>query len=72
MRKILINKIKCNKCGDIIESTHRYDFKFCQRGAVAVNGGKDSLKRSYENSSDDYTELSEKECFDTSTVTLQN
>ena len=61
MRKILINKIKCNKCGDIIESTHRHDFKFCQCGAVTVDGGKDYLKRSYENSSDDYTELSEYE-----------
>ena len=61
MQKILINKIKCNKCGDIIESNHRHDCKFCQCGAVAVDGGKDYLKRSYENSSDDYTELSEYE-----------
>ena len=28
MRKILVNKIKCKKCGDIIESKTVHDFKF--------------------------------------------
>ena len=28
MEKIITNKIRCKKCGDIIESTHRHDFKF--------------------------------------------
>lgn len=41
MQKILVNKIRCNKCGDEIESTHRHDFKFCKCGAVAVDGGLD-------------------------------
>jgi len=59
MQKIHVNKIKCNKCGDIIESTHRYDFKYCKCGTVAVDGGKDYLKRCFINSSDDFTELSE-------------
>ena len=45
MEKIITNKIRCKKCGDIIESTHRHDFKFCKCGAVAVNGGKDYLRR---------------------------
>ena len=40
MQKILVNKIKCKKCGDVIESTHHYDFKTCQCGAVSVDGGK--------------------------------
>ena len=26
MKKIIVNKIKCNKCGDIIESTYRHDY----------------------------------------------
>ncbi len=45
MKKIIVNKIKCNKCGDIIESTYRHDFKFCKCGAVAVDGGHDHLRR---------------------------
>ena len=45
MKKIIINKIKCKKCGDIIESAHRDDFKFCKCGAVAVDGGHDYLRR---------------------------
>jgi len=45
MNKIIINKIKCKKCGDIIELTYRHDFKFCKCGAVAVDGGKDYLRR---------------------------
>ena len=57
MNKIIINKIKCKKCGDIIESTHRHDFKFCKCGAVAVDGGKDYLRRL--GNEDDYEELFE-------------
>ena len=45
MKRILINKIQCNKCGEVIESTSRHDFKFCKCGAVAVDGGKDYLRR---------------------------
>ena len=45
MKKIIINKIKCKKCGDIIESKHRHDFKICKCGAVAVDGGHDYPRR---------------------------
>lgn len=38
---IFVNKIRCNKCGDIIESISVHDFKFCKCGAVAVDGGHD-------------------------------
>ena len=59
MNKIIVNKIKCKKCGDVIESTYRHDFKSCKCGAVAVDGGKDYLRRiGYE---EDYEELSEVE-----------
>ena len=58
-RKIKTNKIKCNYCGDIIVSENRHDFKFCSCGKVAVDGGTDYLKRSYTNSTDDFTELTE-------------
>lgn len=44
-RQILVSKIKCNKCGDIIESRMVHDFKFCKCGAFAVDGGKDYLRR---------------------------
>jgi len=56
MKKIIENKIKCKKCGDIIESTHRHDFKFCKCGAVAVDGGHDYLRRC--GKLDSYEELS--------------
>ena len=42
---ILENKIKCNHCGDVIESKHRHDFKRCSCGRVAVDGGHDYLRR---------------------------
>ena len=45
MRKIVVNKIKCNKCGDIIESKSVHDFKFCKCKSVAVDGGHDYLRR---------------------------
>ena len=57
MKKIVRNRIKCKKCGEIIESTSRHGFKSC--GAVAVDGGKDYLRRV--GSKEDYEELVEYE-----------
>jgi len=45
MKKIQVNKIKCKRCGDIIESTYRHDYKVCKCGSVAVDGGHDYLRR---------------------------
>lgn len=42
---IKVNKIKCKKCGNIIESKTTNDLKRCSCGAVAVDGGKEYLKR---------------------------
>lgn len=44
-KEILSNKIKCLNCEDVIESHNRQDFKRCSCGSVAVDGGKDYLKR---------------------------
>ena len=44
--KIIHNRIKCLKCGDIIESEYRHDYKTCSCGACAVDGGHDYLRRS--------------------------
>jgi|AntAceMinimDraft_11_1070367.scaffolds.fasta_scaffold50842_3 tRNA(Ile2) C34 agmatinyltransferase TiaS len=54
---ILSNKVQCHKCGDIIESKHRHDFKWCSCGNVAVDGGKSYLKRAF-NEQGTWTELS--------------
>ena len=59
MEKIKINKIRCKRCGDIIESKTVHDFKFCKCGAV--DGGKEYLRRCFINTEDDYEELSEYE-----------
>lgn len=61
MEKIKINKIRCKRCGDIIESKTVHDFKFCKCGVVAVDGGKEYLRRCFINTEDDYEELSEYE-----------
>lgn len=54
---IISNKIKCKKCGDIIESKSTNDYKRCSCGAVAIDGGKDYLKRI--GNEKDYEEFSE-------------
>lgn len=51
---ILENKIKCNKCGDIIISENVHDFKQCSCKNCAVDGGFTYLKRC----GDDWTEMS--------------
>lgn len=58
MSKIIRNMIRCNTCGDTIESTSRHDFKYCKCGRVFVDSGHDYLCRGYTVSPVDFTELS--------------
>ena len=57
MQKIIVNKIKCIKCGDVIESSSIHDFRFCKCGSVAVDGGRNYLRRC--GNREDWEELSE-------------
>ena len=57
MTRIKVNKGKCNRCGDIIESKFRHDFKWCSCDTVFVDGGKDYLRRGGD--FEDFEELSE-------------
>ncbi|WP_445321713.1 DUF7695 domain-containing protein [Oceanobacillus sp. HCA-5259] len=41
MKKVIINRVRCKKCDDIIESIHSHDFKRCKCGAIFLDGGKD-------------------------------
>jgi DNA-directed RNA polymerase subunit N (RpoN/RPB10) len=43
--RIIRNAIRCVKCGDVIESTHVHDFRYCKCGTVAVDGGREYLRR---------------------------
>ena len=55
--KIIMNAIRCNLCGDEIESTSRHQYVTCSCGACAVDGGLDYLRRSFKEKGC-YTELS--------------
>lgn len=57
MEKILVNKIRCKKCGDAIESKTVHDFKFCKCGLVAVDRGHYYLRRIGKR--EDFDDLSE-------------
>lgn len=59
MRKILRNRVRCKRCGEIIESVNYWDINFCRCGRVAVEGGKRYLGRIAIFSNEDYEELSE-------------
>ena len=41
---IVVNKAQCKKCGDIVESLHRHDFKACSCGAIFVDGGLNYIR----------------------------
>ena len=43
--EIVLNQAQCALCKDIITSKHRHDFVWCKCGSVAVDGGRDYLKR---------------------------
>ena len=44
-KKILVNKIQCKKCKDIIESKHVHDFKWCTCKSITIDGGLEYLRR---------------------------
>ena len=54
--RILRNRARCRKCGDIIESRSVHDFVTCSCGAIAVDGGTMYLRRA--GSPADFEELS--------------
>jgi len=41
---ILHNRIRCKKCGDVIESKHRHDFVWCSCKSVFVDGGREYIR----------------------------
>lgn len=43
--KLLLNAVQCLKCGDVIVSTHRHDFRGCSCGQIAVDGGLEYTRR---------------------------
>ena len=42
---ILSNQVRCLRCGDEPWSAHRHDFRHCECGAIAVDGGMCYLRR---------------------------
>jgi hypothetical protein len=42
---IIVNQVRCKKCGDEPYSAHRHDFKYCTCGSIAVDGGQEYLRR---------------------------
>ena len=57
MERIIKNAIKCNHCGDIIESRYRHEFVTCSCGKCSVDGEHDYLRRCFDDK-DDYIEMS--------------
>lgn len=55
--KIIKNAIRCNICGDEIESKYRQNYVRCSCGACAVDGGHDYLRRTFKNK-ESYTDIS--------------
>ena len=56
IERIIINRIKCKKCGTIIESKSVHDYRSCPCGDCAVDGGHDYLRRTGDRK--DWEELS--------------
>ena len=56
--KISVNQVQCKRCGSIITSEHSHDLKWCKCRGVAVDGGRDYLKRLTGDPPSEYTELS--------------
>ena len=55
--KIIKNAIRCNLCGDEIESKSVHDYVRCKCGACAVDGGHEYLRRCFK-SEECFTDIS--------------
>lgn len=44
-KRIKKNAARCLNCGDVIESIHVHDYVTCSCGTIAVDGGREYLKR---------------------------
>lgn len=61
-KRITKNAVRCKICNTVIESLSRHHFVWCVCSAVAVDGGRDYLKRVF-NDQNEYEELSTDENF---------
>lgn len=59
MKRIIHNRARCKKCGDVIESKSRHDFVVCSCNSIFVDGGHEYLRRGGKPS--DFEDLSETE-----------
>lgn len=60
MQKIKRNRVRCECCGQIIESLSVHHFVVCKCGKCAIDGGKEYLRR-FGNYVQDFEEMSEYE-----------
>lgn len=44
------NAAQCRLCGEVIESTHRHDFKSCSCSEIFIDGGLDYTRFGFRNS----------------------
>lgn len=58
-KKLIKNAIQCAHCGDIIESKHTHDFKWCKCGTVYIDGGFSYTRIGFRNSPNDFIDLRE-------------
>jgi tRNA(Ile2) C34 agmatinyltransferase TiaS len=59
-REVVVrNRARCELCGDEIESIGRHDFIRCNCGSLAVDGGREYLRRVGNLAPGTWTELSE-------------
>ncbi|MBR3585462.1 MAG: hypothetical protein IKO00_05540 [Oscillospiraceae bacterium] len=60
MYKIVVNKIRCKFCGDVIESRSVHDFVQCRCGKCSTDGGQEYAQRSFitDNPEDTYEDCS--------------
>lgn len=59
MKKPIVNKVRCKKCNDIIESKYTHDLKSCRCKAIFVDGGREYQRYgSREGKIEDYIDFS--------------
>ena len=50
--KTIVTAVFCKKCNTLVYSRARHDFRYCECGDVAIDGGRNYTKVSYNKDSD--------------------
>lgn len=72
MSKVIVNRVRCKKCNDIISSSYRHDFRNCACNSIFTDGGTDYQRCGWGGRDSKGERLERRDCIDFSLSIYQD